>query len=486
MVGYKPKNKKPLGTGFLSEAVSIEDPTLMATLKSYKSRVAGGYRALTKEDIKGSISSGKYFVSPKVDGELWFLIIEDGEVWLGSPQGKVISGNIPLLKEAAPLSKKAFGRTVLAGELFASGKSGRPRVGDLANALGGEEKAKVDRLGFMAFDLLEGGDKKCQGPLENYGEVISTIKSLLNGGKRAQSVRTDTVGSSNEVENLFDELVESGKAEGLVIRDQTGRIYKVKPSVTLDMAVLGYTERTGDATQVRSILVGLMRLDGQYQVVSACGNLKGNKERKSLMKKLKPLCVDSSFRYASGSGEIYHFVKPEIIAEIKVTDVQTESSSGDPIKSMVINFINNSWVPIRPLPSASLLHPVLERIRTDKEANKVDIRFSQLLERVVVKDSEQNVDLVELPKSKLLRREVWTKAAKGKTTVQKLLVWKTNKEKIDSHYPAFVIHWTDYSPNRKDQLKREVRLAPDEKTAKKIAEDMIEGNIKKGWEKFTA
>ena len=96
MSGYKLKNKRPLGKGFLSEAGSIEDPVLAASLKGYKARVAKGYRTLTKEDIKNSIHSGNYFMSPKVDGELWFLIIESKDVWLGSPQGKVISGDIPL------------------------------------------------------------------------------------------------------------------------------------------------------------------------------------------------------------------------------------------------------------------------------------------------------------------------------------------------------------------------------------------------------
>tara|TARA_B100000686_G_scaffold241007_1_gene249573 strand:+ start:1877 stop:3334 length:1458 start_codon:yes stop_codon:yes gene_type:complete len=484
MSGYKLKNKRPLGKGFLSEAGSIEDPVLAASLKGYKARVAKGYRTLTKEDIKNSIHSGNYFMSPKVDGELWFLIIESKDVWLGSPQGKVISGDIPLLKEAASLSKKAVDRTVLVGELFASCKKGRPRIGDLASAIGGGKKAEVDRLGFMAFDLLEGGDKKNQVPLENYGENYSTIKSLLGEGERVQSIRTDIVSSANEIESLFEELVEAGKAEGLVVRGQTGPIFKIKPAFTVDMVVLGYTERTGDNTQVRSILLGLMRSDGQYQVVGACGTLKSDQNRKSLMKKLKPLRVQSSFRYASGSGEIYHFVKPEVIAEIKVTDIQTENAAGEGIKSMIINFKDNSWVPVRPLPSASLLHPVFERIRTDKETNKVDIRFSQLLERVVIKDIDQKIDLEELPKSKLLRREIWVKVSKGKKAVQKLIVWKTNKEKKDLQFPSFVIHWTDYSPNRKDPLKREVRLAAEEKQAIKIAEDMIEQNIKKGWEKI--
>jgi hypothetical protein len=99
------KNIKPLGKGFVSEVGSIEDSTLASMLRGYKSRVAGGYRALTKEDIKTAISPGKYLVSPKVDGELWFLILEGKDCWLGNPNGRTLSGNIPLLKEAAALSR---------------------------------------------------------------------------------------------------------------------------------------------------------------------------------------------------------------------------------------------------------------------------------------------------------------------------------------------------------------------------------------------
>ena len=477
------KNKKPLGKGFVSEIGSIEDSTLAAMLRGYKSRVASGYRALTKEEIKGAISPGKYLVSPKIDGELWFLIMEGKDPWLGNPNGRIISGDIPLLKEAATLSNKFHDRTVLAGELFAVVENDRARVGDLKSAMGGGEKADAGRLGFMVFDLLEGGDKKKQAPFENYTETFATIENLLDGGKRIQSIRTDTVGTPGEIESLFDELVENGKAEGLIARDQGTRIYKIKPSFTVDMAVLGYTEKTGDASQVRSILLGLMRADGQYQVLSGCGNLKTEDERKALMKKLQPLCVGSSFRHASGSGEMYHFIRPEVVVEIKATDIQTENSSGDPIKSMVIKFDENSWTPVCPLPSASLLHPVLERVRTDKQANETDIRFSQLLERVVVQNPDQKVESIELPASEILRREVWSKSTKGKKAVQKLVVWKTNKEKETPNFSAYVVHWTDYSPGRKDPLKKEVRLSPDKKDATQIAEKMIEENIKKGWEK---
>ena len=83
-----------------------------------------------------------------------------------------------------------------------------------------------------------------------------------------------------------------------------------------------------------------------------------------------------------------------------------------------------------------------------------------------------------------MRREVWTKEAKGQVAIRKLLIWKTNKEKIATSYPAYVVHWTDYSPTRAEPLDRDVRLAPDEAEAAKIAEALIGDNIKKGWNKL--
>ena len=65
-----------------------------------------------------------------------------------------------------------------------------------------------------------------------------------------------------------------------------------------------------------------------------------------------------------------------------------------------------------------------------------------------------------------------------------MLVWKTGKETKDPNFPAFVVHWTDYSQGRKDPLKREVGLAPNEKIAKDIGADMIEAKINKGWEEL--
>ena len=484
MTTFNEKNGVPLGEGLLSPDGSVQDKDLSGNLRSYKARVAGSYRAALPEEITSEIKAGKYWVSPKVDGELWFLILGDGSPWLASPKGKVISGKIPLLEEATATASKAEGRTVVAGELFAAVKSGRPRVGDLKSAMGGQKKAEVERLGFSAFDLVQGGTDSSKMPLEDYGERLAVLQKLLEGGKRLKVIQTHEMSKPDEISGLFDELVNGGKAEGLVARSEKRIVYKLKPSISLDMVILGYTERTSDASQVRSILLGLMREDGQFQIISSCGNVGTDENRAMLMKKLKPECVEAELHFASGSGEVFHFVKPKTVAEIRVTDIQAENTSGDAIKSMVIQFSGIKWIPVTPMPSASLLHPVLLRQRDDKSVNSNDVRFSQLLERTHVDSTDQTIQLTELPKSNILERMVWTKDNKGQKAVQKLLVWKTGKETKDQHFPAYVVHWTDFSQVRKDPLKREVRLAPSEKIAKAIGKEMIETKIKKGWEEL--
>ena len=142
---------------------------------------------------------------------------------------------------------------------------------------------------------------------------------------------------------------------------------------------------------------------------------------------------------------------------------------------------DDTWNASGLMPGASLLHPVLVRLRDDKSVSTEEIRFSQILERCFVEKASTSDSGGDLPDSKLLRREVYIKEAKGKTAVRKLLVWKTNKEKVSEEHPGFVVHWTDYSPDRKDPIKRTVRLASSKKTATSIADKLIEDNVKKGW-----
>jgi hypothetical protein len=126
--------------------------------------------------------------------------------------------------------------------------------------------------------------------------------------------------------------------------------------------------------------------------------------------------------------------------------------------------------------SASVHNAVVVRLRNDKACTFEDIGWNQITRLIPIAEVS---DQIKLGTSEVIRRQVWSKEGSGKVDVRKLLIWKTNKE--SAGYPAYVVHWTDYSSTRKSPLDREVRLAPNEKEAVKIAEAMIVENIKKGW-----
>ena len=65
--------------------------------------------------------------------------------------------------------------------------------------------------------------------------------------------------------------------------------------------------------------------------------------------------------------------------------------------------------------------------------------------------------------------------------VRKFVMWKTNKENEGTEYPAYVAHFTDYSPGRKVPLDREVRISNSEEQIEELFEELKTANIKKGW-----
>lgn len=473
MADFNCNQERALGNGkYLAGAV--DDTALKPILSGWKRHIAGSYRAVLPDEMTSLLPHSAMWVTPKIDGELWFLVLGEGAPYLANPRGDVIIGEVPVLSQVS--GPKPKGRSIIAGELHVISNGRRARVGDLASAMAGGGKAEVDRISFTAFDLVESASIPAL-----YDERLDQIHSLIGDGHNLSTVPLKVANTPAEVAEIFVSLVEQDGQEGLVVRDAAGMIYKIKPSVTIDCIALGYTTKAIEPGMARSILLGLMHEDGSMQLVGACGNLGSAEDRTSLLARLKPLYVDSGYRHASDSGGLYTFVKPEVVVEVRVTDIQAEKSDGSRVESMALNF-DKRWSPIGRKPSASLLHPVVLRVREDKTANPTDARFSQLAERIPPVGASQTT--IELPKSQLIRREAWTKDNKGKLAVRKLIVWKTNKEQADDRFPAYVVHWTDYSPGRATPLDREVRLAMDEPTAMTIADKMVEENIKKGWEKI--
>jgi hypothetical protein len=467
---------KDKGTAFLSGFINatLDDLPLQDILRGYKRRVAGTYRPLMPDDIM-SLPASRYFASEKIDGELWFLNIQNNLPSLISPNGRVLHGDLPVFGGLSGLPNGLL----LAGELFVQRPSKRSRVGDLSSFFANPNFTEEATLAFHVFDVARGPDNLEQ---QTYKTRLQYIQKVLPGSGQLRPIECIELETPSQVSKFFAEKTQDDKAEGIIVRSDVGMTYKVKPIIELDALIIAFTTRLDSPTQVRSILLALAVDESSYQIIGGCGSLGSEEDRESLLNRLSPLCLSSSARISSDSGALYQFVSPSVIVQVKVTDLQTERSDGSLSLGHRVELTTEGWLNRGMAPTARLIHPVLLRIRNDKEVNPHDLRLSQLDEFVSIQTKGSKLDTGPA-KSQILRRDVWVKETKGVKTVRKLLVWKTNKEVNDHTMPAFVVHWTDYSPNRAAPLDREVKLAPTKESAMAIAEQLISENIKKGWEK---
>jgi hypothetical protein len=464
-----------LGLATIDAQGTFKNPELMNQIVAYRKVVATNYVLTSPSEIERRLGI-PLMVSTKLDGELWFLL-NDKEWKLVSSTGRVISGDLEILKEAtaAKLNKSS----IYAGELHILGES-RTRIADLVSALAGGEKASTSKLAFKVFDVVTSPEVSAIGtPYTTRYQEISKLPS----GKNFGFIPSTSTKAAAEVTDIFEKEVGSLGQEGLVARAEDGRSYKIKSTKELDAAILGFTERrdADSSLMIRSLLLGILQEDGSWVPLTTTGNVGENAFRKELLGLLKPLVRPSTYRRTSqSSGVMYQLVEPTLIVELKCMDLQLEDFQGRAIKHPKLSLNSEGWKVTGWTNSASVHNSIVVRLRNDKSITFEDIGWTQIT-RILPIDTSANE--VSIGKSELLQRRVWTKEGSGKVDVRKLVMWKTNKEPVG--YPSFVIHWTDYSSTRKSPLDREVRLAPTEKEALKIAEAMISENIKKGWSEVT-
>ena len=476
MIAQEQARWQPLGGGRIAPQGSIADRALAESLAAYKRQVAGRYRSVSPDGLATALPPGPYIISPKLDGETWFLRVAGGEAWLLSPSGKVIA-DVPATAEAARL---LAGRDLLlAGELYANGSARRPRVHDLAAALGGGAGAPIEHLCFGAFDLLDEGGEDAQ-PLP-FPTRAQRLAALMGGGELCRPVPFETACEARELLGAYDRLVTRDGHEGMVVRCADGQVIKVKPEITIDAAVVGFTERPRGG--VAELLLALLRPAGAFQLLGRVDTGFTEADRLELAERLRPLVVESSCLAASRSGALFRFVRPEMVVEVKCNDLLTLKASGEHVRRMALSFDANaspSWQALRPLPAASMMHAVFRRVRDDKAVDTDGVRWSQVTDIVAVEDAGA-AQAVELPRSQVLRREVFTKREKGALCVRKAVVWKTNKEGADPLYPPYVAFFTDFAPGRQQPLRTDLRVASTVERIQALADAWVKEHTGQGW-----
>lgn len=473
------KEKLKMRNGYWEGSSDAIDKTSASKAAGYKKDFLKKFIAISPQQIDKRLGDTRYWVTRKYDGEYANLFYDGTQAVIVNRSGRVRSG-IPCIDEAiAILKKSGISQAIIPAELYVYDSKKKTRVNDLANALSNEKKLGTLRL--ACFDLLElDGEYKP----DNYGETLEELDRLLTDGQLIHPVDWSIARNNNEVKKLFDKWVVNEGSEGVVVHSDIPFVWKIKPRHSVDAIVIGFTEGTGDAKgQVRTMLLALMPEEGKYQVVTRIGGGLTEKQKRDLFAYFSPRVMASEFIETDSNHVAFQMVEPDKVIEFSVNDVRWESPDGF-IKNPVLEIVEGKYRLSETVNGISFVAPVIERFRDDKQADAGDARLSQI-ESISAFEPEE-LDKIAIPKlrnSELVFREVYTKTIGEKIMVLKFTGWKTNKEKT-GEWPAYVLHTTNFSSNRRQHLTRDVEITDDYDQLLELRNRAIEENIKKGWTKL--
>ena len=437
-------------------------------LRSYKSNQASKYIPVRGDEILTKVfDCEKYSISTKYDGHLCFIVKDKSGVHLLNFNGEPFERK-ELINELITLLDK---EGILVGEIFNFKENERTRSFDLVKNL----KNNDSSIKIVVFDIINYDGTSYEKNL--WDEKKELIDKLFSKGKNILSIKEIEVSSRKDIQTEFEDRVINKNQEGLIVRGFNGPIFKIKPKLTFDFVVLGYSLGYSDNFNLlKELLFGIMIEKNKFLIVGKVGGGFTIEQRTSLLEGLQNLKVESNLIEPSGSKTPFTFIKPEKVIEVESVDI-VNNTSDQIIKKSVIKFDKNKYSKIDNKPSVSLISPVFKGFRDDKKVETDQVGLVQITRLIELKN--EVTETSNKSNSKILKKEVYFKVTKGVKMVKKYFVWETNTSK--DRYPKYVFYKIDYSPTRGDKLQRDIKVSNNQDQITKIFLEQIEKDIKKGW-----
>ena len=447
----------------------------ISLIKKYKNSVIRQFIFIPKEEINSLDNKKDWWVSKKIDGQLWFYVRDDKTSKIINSNESDISNKTNAIIKELDKKFKSQKNFILAGELYFF-TSDRERYGDTISCLG--DNSKLDKLRYGIFDIVY-SEKTFSTFQDKYNFLVNEFEiSNKNIVHTVEHIKTP----QNNIDKYFIENIEKKGFEGLIVRDNS-TIYKIKTEETGDFLITGFT--VGEkANYIRSVSLGVYLNDHEIIHVGSCGSFASEKIKKDIYDKLSKLKVSSNFQKISSEGTPYIFVKPQVVVEVKLLEMQGDRSNDQPIRHLKYEFNNNKLTATGKSRSVSILNSRVVNIREDKKASFEDCGLKQIIKLSgIPKEEFKEINLKDLPKSKVVKKEIYFKDSKNGKAIKKFIFWKSNKEKVGD-FPSYLCYYLDYSDGREDPIKKKIYPFEDEKIGLDFLKSLMDENIKKGWEKF--
>ena len=325
------KTKKPSVPSVVKSALKKNE---VASIKgAEKASMPRAVRPMLATLVDEPFNSSEWLYEVKWDGFRAVAFLEDGKVRLFSRNLNEMTGEFPEMQELATHFKADT--AIIDGELAALDEQGRPSFSLMQQRSGMVEPGKRrtrDRsikIVYYAFDLL-------------YLDGYSLFRVDLEKRKELLQERLATSDLIRYSEHFDDGLAlyEASKErglEGIVAKRRTGCYIQKRSREWLKMKITrrqecvigGYTDPRGSRENFGSLVLGLYDEKGRLVHVGNAGSGFNDRTHSEMWKKLHKLETDKSpFATKVEASRRTHWVKPQLVAEIKFTEWTHEGQSG--------------------------------------------------------------------------------------------------------------------------------------------------------------
>jgi len=282
--------------------------------------------------IEKPFDNPEYLFEIKWDGYRAVSFIKDGSVRLVSRNQNDLTGQYPELHQLPNFVRADT--AILDGEVVALDEQGRASFSLMQQRTGIREHGR--RVGargdipvlYYVFDLIDvdGYDLR-RVSLEERKQVLSQI--LTSTGPVRYSDHFD------QGTKLFEAAKQQG-IEGIVAK-RRGSCYeerrsrewlKIKITQTLDCVIGGYTDPEGSRQYFGSIVLGLYDKKGNLIHVGQAGTGFTQSTLKQIFSLLKDRETNRNPFHGNVDARKVHWIKPELVAEIKFTEWTHETADG--------------------------------------------------------------------------------------------------------------------------------------------------------------
>ena len=343
--GNKEAKAKPSGSA--SPTPSGSGKTKKASSASSVSSIVKSLKGAVQSSMPASIhpmlatSTEKPFDDPewlfeiKWDGYRAVAFVDHGKVRLVSRNQNDLTGQFPELQELPAFLKART--AILDGEIVALDEAGRSSFSLMQQRAGlrGSDRRTAARADvpvlYYLFDLLylDGFDLR-RVPLEERKRALQAIL-----------VPSDVARFSDHFPGQGVVLFEAAKQKGLEgilakrrsshYQERRGQDWlKIKITQTLDCVVGGYVEPEGSRQYFGSLVLGLYDQKRQLVHVGQAGSGFDQKTLREIWERLDPLQSKRNPFYGEVDAGKAHWVKPELVAEIKFAEWTHETSESSP------------------------------------------------------------------------------------------------------------------------------------------------------------